>query len=293
MLIAWIACGWSSGFWSALSGTRISMWMQCTLDCHLDCPRLTFWFSPISCFKRRDTVAALQMTWGQFASRNVLKSLITKGWSTCLWQRSEPVSHVSSESSSLTTQHNYSTTRSHRAAPLSWFSTLRRGRFRSAAPPQTASERTSRRTFTREGLPFTSSTTRGGAGSFKSQNKHVPVTTYDMVRFHGNIPSWLFLHHCSTQRPWSETDPPVHNPPRNRGYSSRSPRAFCMEKYLESFQISPSTAPATKSDTWTWTSPSTAPATKVTLELDQVLRLPRKMTLMIDHHHIWNVIGNA
>ena len=58
-----------------------------------------------------------------------------------------------------------------------------------------------------------------------------------------------------------------------------------------SFQISPSTAPTTKSNTWTspstapttkndtWTSPSTAPTTKVTLELHQVLRLPRKVTL--------------
>ena len=60
------------------------------------------------------------------------------------------------------------------------------------------------------------------------------------------------------------------------------------------FQISPSTAPATKSDTWP--SPSTAPAmqclilvtyetsfpmhgaTNVTLQIHQILRLPRKMT---------------
>ena len=45
-----------------------------------------------------------------------------------------------------------------------------------------------------------------------------------------------------------------------------------------SFQISPNTAPATKSDTYT--SPNTAPATK-------------KMNLMIDPWHKWNAIYNA
>ena len=34
-------------------------------------------------------------------------------------------------------------------------------------------------------------------------------------------------------------------------------------------------------------------ATKVTLQHQQILRLPRKMTLMIDPRHIWNVIYNA
>ena len=32
---------------------------------------------------------------------------------------------------------------------------------------------------------------------------------------------------------------------------------------------------------------------KVTLQLHQILRLPRKMNLMIDPRHIWNVIYNA
>ena len=59
--------------------------------------------------------------------------------------------------------------------------------------------------------------------------------------------------------------PSVRNPPRNRGYFSRPPRAVCIEKIQHfalrlSFQISPNTAPATRSDTWT--SPNTAPATK-------------------------------
>ena len=34
-------------------------------------------------------------------------------------------------------------------------------------------------------------------------------------------------------------------------------------------------------------------ATRVILQLQQILRLPRKMNLMIDPHHIWNVIYNA
>ena len=34
-------------------------------------------------------------------------------------------------------------------------------------------------------------------------------------------------------------------------------------------------------------------AARVTLPLHQVLRLPRKMNLMFDPHHIWNVISNA
>ena len=33
--------------------------------------------------------------------------------------------------------------------------------------------------------------------------------------------------------------------------------------------------------------------TRVILQLDQILRLPRKMNLMIDPHHIWKVIYNA
>ena len=34
-------------------------------------------------------------------------------------------------------------------------------------------------------------------------------------------------------------------------------------------------------------------ASKTTLQPHQILRLPRKMNLMIDAHHIWNVIYNA
>ena len=69
-------------------------------------------------------------------------------------------------------------------------------------------------------------------------------------------------------RPWSEHGPTMkpsaRNSPRNRGYFSRPPLAFCIEKYNISRSGYHSkfhrirTAPATKSDTWT--SPNTAPA---------------------------------
>ena len=41
------------------------------------------------------------------------------------------------------------------------------------------------------------------------------------------------------------------------------------------------------------TSFPTRGASKVTLQYHQILRLPRKINLMIDPHHIWNVIYNA
>ena len=111
-------------------------------------------------------------------------------------------------------------------------------------------------------------------------------------------------HDPSMIRPWSEHDPTmkpsVRNPPRNRGYFSRPPRAFCIENYnisrsgyhskfhrilrlprkvpVQHHQIlrlprkvtliidpnSPNAAPATKSDTST--SPNTAPATELWLD---------------------------
>ena len=70
-------------------------------------------------------------------------------------------------------------------------------------------------------------------------------------------------------RAGSENDPSMkpslRNPPRNRGYFSSPPRAFCIGVLQHfalrlSFQIPPNTAPATKNDTST--SPNTAPATQ-------------------------------
>ena len=81
--------------------------------------------------------------------------------------------------------------------------------------------------------------------------------------------SWNVISNARPIRVGSDHDPTmnpsVRNPPRDRGYFSCSGRAFCIRKKQHlalrlSFQISPSTAPATKSDTWP--SPSTVPATK-------------------------------
>ena len=69
---------------------------------------------------------------------------------------------------------------------------------------------------------------------------------------------------------------------------------------------SPNTAPATQIDSWTspnaaqWlilvtyeTSFTMRGATEVFLQHHRILRLPHKMTLMIDPHDTWNIIYNA
>ena len=161
-------------------------------------------------------------------------------------------------------------------------------------------------------------------------------------------------------RPWSEHDPNMIRPWTRHLAPARSPRLlFALRRRILywklqhfalrlSIQISPNTAPATKTDTPR--SPNTAPATQndahdwcpshmtrhlqcaeqqisssnitkccachakwlassilvtyetlftmrggtgITRQPHQILRLPRKMTLMIDLRHIWNVIYNA
>ena len=75
-------------------------------------------------------------------------------------------------------------------------------------------------------------------------------------------------------RAWSEHDPTmkpsVRNPPRNRGYLSRPPRAFCIEKYNIS-----------RSGYHSKFHRVLRLPRKVTLELHQILRLPRKVTLAL------------
>ena len=95
---------------------------------------------------------------------------------------------------------------------------------------------------------------------------------------------------CATDprpfREWSEHDPSMkpslRNPPRNRGYFSRPPRAFCIEKYNIS-----------RSGYHSKFHRILRLPRKVTLQLHQILRLPRKMNLMIDPCHTWNAIYNA
>ena len=73
-------------------------------------------------------------------------------------------------------------------------------------------------------------------------------------------------------RDHSENDPSmkpsVRNPPRNRGYFSRPPRAFCIKKY----NISRSCYHSKFHQILRLPQ-------KVTLQLHQILRLPRKETL--------------
>ena len=92
--------------------------------------------------------------------------------------------------------------------------------------------------------------------------------------------------HCGTDRSriraGSENETVVRNPPRNRGYFSRPPRAFCIEKYN-----------LARSGYHSKFHRILRLPRKVTLELHQILRLPRKMTLMINPLHTWNVIYNA
>ena len=97
---------------------------------------------------------------------------------------------------------------------------------------------------------------------------------------------WNVISNARPIRAWSEHDPrmkpSVRNPPRNRGYLSRPPRAFCIEKYNIS-----------RSGYHSKFHRILRLPRKVTLELHQILRLPRKMNLMIDPGHTWNAIYNA
>ena len=89
-----------------------------------------------------------------------------------------------------------------------------------------------------------------------------------------------------TMRGRSENDPTmkpsVRNPPRNRGYFSRSARRFCLEKNNIS-----------RSGYHSKFHRILRLPRKVTLQLHQILRLPRKATLMINPFHTWNAIYNA
>ena len=76
--------------------------------------------------------------------------------------------------------------------------------------------------------------------------------------------------------------PSIRNPPRNRGYLSRPPRAFCIEKYN-----------ILRSGYHSKFHRILRLPRQVTLELHQILLLPRKVTLIIDPVHTWNVIYNA
>ena len=83
---------------------------------------------------------------------------------------------------------------------------------------------------------------------------------------------------CATDPSWiragSDHETVIRNPPRNRGYFSGPPRAFCIEKYIS------------RSGYHSKFHRILRLPRKMTLELHQILRLPRKMTVMTDPRHI-------
>ena len=97
---------------------------------------------------------------------------------------------------------------------------------------------------------------------------------------------WSVIYNARPIREWSDNNPSmkpsVRNPPRNRGYLSRSPPAYCIEKYNIS-----------RSGYHSKFHQILRLPRKMTLQDHQILRLPRQMTLMIKPLHTWNAIYNA
>ena len=85
---------------------------------------------------------------------------------------------------------------------------------------------------------------------------------------------------CATDPSWiragSELETVIRNPPRNRGYFSGPPRAFCIEKYKIS-----------RSGYHSKFHRILPLPRKVTLQLHRILRLPRKVTL--ERHQIMHL----
>ena len=101
----------------------------------------------------------------------------------------------------------------------------------------------------------------------------------------GADPSWIRAGSeldPSRIRAGSEQETVIRNPPRNRGYFSGPPRAFCIEKYNIS-----------RSGYHSKFHRILRLPRKVTLQLHRILRLPRKMTRIIDPHNMSHVIYNA
>ena len=111
---------------------------------------------------------------------------------------------------------------------------------------------------------------------------NVTLQTHQILRLPRNKPSniwqkfaensWNVISNARPIRDRSENDPrpfpSVRNPPRNRGYFSRSGGTVCIEKYNIS-----------RSGYLSKFHQVLRLPRKVTLELHQVLRLPRKVTL--------------
>ena len=119
--------------------------------------------------------------------------------------------------------------------------------------------------------------------------------------------SWNVISSARPIRAWSDHDPTMIrdrsdpenaklNPPRRQGYFSHSPGADSIENYNVSCSGYHSKfhhmLRLPRKVTHELHQMLRLPR-KVTHELHQMLHLPRKVNLMIDPHHIWNVIYNA
>ena len=112
-----------------------------------------------------------------------------------------------------------------------------------------------------------------------------PATPNDSPKFQKHSPKQMKRQlQCATDpRPFrdhSENDPrmkpSLRNPPRNRGYFSRPPQAFCIEKYNIS-----------RSGYHSKFHRILRLPRKVTLQLHRILRLPGKVTL--ERHQIMHL----
>ena len=111
--------------------------------------------------------------------------------------------------------------------------------------------------------PNTAPATQNDSPKFQKHFSKTDETSITMRDRSELDPSWI--------RPWSENEfTVIRNPPRNRGYFSGPPRAFCIEKYNIS-----------RSGYHSKFHRILRLPRKVTLQLHRILRLPRKMTVMI------------
>ena len=103
-----------------------------------------------------------------------------------------------------------------------------------------------------------------------------PATQNDSPKFPRNFSRKQLKRHfqCGADPSWiragSEQETVIRNPPRNRGYFSGPPRAFCIEKYNIS-----------RSGYHSKFHRILRLPRKVTLQLHRILRLPRKVTLQL------------
>ena len=109
---------------------------------------------------------------------------------------------------------------------------------------------------------------------------------------------WNVIYNAQSNKSHPPTSPNTAPATQNESHDWS---ASHMKRHLQCAEQLVSSSNLTKYCAWiSWlirityeTSFTMRGATRVILQLHQILRLPRKMNLMIDPHHIWNVIYNA